>query len=230
MRVRSSNGYEERIQGPNSNSLKFAKVLCASCNNTKSQPFDLAYDAFALSIHRNAGAIVESGHIRFSRIYGKNWRRERISLAKYFVKNICCRLAEDGVRVPQMVIDYMNGVSSVLPNFVLEMNINLAKYELGKHLREVHSLDGGSLWSGGHGVIYDENQSAIGTYSHLGFDWFNLDYQFLQDLTRGEVNFFLGDVVHLERFWPDGFASGDVAKACRSCNPGVISKWNPEGM
>ena len=34
------------IQGPNSDLLKFGKSICQPCNNTHTQPFDLAYDRF----------------------------------------------------------------------------------------------------------------------------------------------------------------------------------------
>lgn len=218
VRVRGGSSYEERIQGPNSDKLKFAKVLCANCNNARSQPFDLAYDALASFLHQNAESVVEAGSFQFSRMYGKNWRDERRALAKYFVKSICCRLAEDGVCVPQAIIRYMDGSLRDLPNLTLEMNVNMAKYELGVHMRDVHGDGDGSLWLGDHQIIYDQNNDPVGTFSHLGFDWFNLDYQFMFTRKRGRANFFVGDSVRLERFWPDGFSAGDVARACQDCN------------
>lgn len=227
VRVKSGSSYEERIQGPNSGSLKFSKVLCANCNNAKSQPFDLAYDTFASFLHQNAEAVVQSGRFRFSRIYGKGWKGQRVDLCKYFIKNICCRLAEDGIQVPGVAVDYMSGKLNRLPNFILEMNVNMVKYELGQHMREVHGVDGGSLWRGDHMTIFDDNQFAIGTYSHLGFDWFNLDYQFFVGLERGGANFFAGDTVRLDSYWTEGFDPGDVARACRDCNPSVQSEQSP---
>lgn len=223
VRVRSDSDYEEHIQGPNSDKLKFAKVLCANCNNAKSQPFDVAYDTFASFVHLNSEAVVKSGTFQFSKIYGTGWRDARRDLGRYFIKNICCRLAEDGVRVPSVVIDYMNGTLKELPNFILEMNINMAKYEFGKHEEEVHGISDGSLWTGNHGIIYDAQNDATGTYSHLGFEWFNLDYQFHFSARRGRANFFAGDTVRLERFWPSGVSAGDVARTCGECNPGGSS-------
>jgi hypothetical protein len=219
VRVRGGSSYEERIQGPNSDKLKFAKVLCANCNNARSQPFDIAYDAFASFLHQNAESVVKAGSFQFSRIYGKNWRDERRALAKYFVKHICCRLAEDGVCVPQAVIRYMDGSLRDLPNLTLEMNVNMAKYELGIHMRDVHGDGDGGLWLGDHQIMYDQNNDPVGTFSHLGFEWFNLDYQFMFTRKKGRANFFVGDSVRLERFWPDGFSTGDVARACQDCNP-----------
>ncbi|MGW6012712.1 hypothetical protein [Streptomyces sp. NPDC055210] len=222
VRVRSGKEFEERIQGPNSNKLKFEKVLCAKCNNARSQSFDRAYEVFSEFLRVNANSIVRSERFRFSAIYGKDWRDQRRQLGKYFIKNICCRLAEDKVKIPQGVISYMDGSAKELPNFILEMNVNMAKYELGIHMGDVHGMHDGSLWLGDHGIIYDGGAPS-GTYSHLGFDWFNLDYQFLFDLKKGKANFFSGDLVRTPHFWPEGFGSGDVAKACRDCNPGMQS-------
>ncbi|MFD8155504.1 hypothetical protein ACFV28_32735 [Streptomyces sp. NPDC059720] len=66
--------------------------------------------------------------------------------------------------------------------------------------------------------MFDAHDDVVGTYSHLGFDWFNLDYQFRFSSSKGRVNFFSGDTVRLERFWPEGFADGDVARVCQICN------------
>ncbi|MGW3668659.1 hypothetical protein [Streptomyces sp. NPDC005141] len=219
VRVRSGSKREDRIQGPNSAKLKFAKVLCANCNNVRSQSFDLAYDVFAEYIHQNSDVSVKAGVIQFSRVYGKGWRDERRALTKYLVKNICCRLAEGRVQIPQPLICFMDGSVRDLPNLTLEMNINMAKYEMGVHLRDAHCIEGGSLWMGDHGIIYDSQTSPVGTFSHLGFDWFNVDYQVLFGRRKGRANFFSGDIVRLERFWPEGLSTGDALRACRDCNP-----------
>lgn len=218
VRVRSGSDREERIQGPNSDKLKFARVLCATCNNARSQPFDLAYEDFATFAHRNTEAIVKVGSFRLFQVYGRDWRNRRRDLGRYFVKSICCRLAEDKVLVPQALKDYMDGTLKVLPNLDMQMNINMAKYELGKHMTETHGESGGSLWLGDHGYMYGAHGQVEGTYSHLGFDWFNLDYQFHFSGKKGRTNFFAGDTVRLERFWPEGMASGDVARVCQDCN------------
>ncbi|MFD8730495.1 hypothetical protein [Streptomyces sp. NPDC059611] len=202
-------------------------MLCSNCNNAESQPFDLAYETFASFLHQNAEAVVRSERFRLSQIYGKGWRNLRVDLCKYFVKNICCRLAEDGIQVPCIAVDYVSGKVNRLPNFILEMNVNMAKYELGQHMAEVHGVGGGSLWSGDHRTIFDKDKRAIGTYSHLGFDWFNLDYQFVVGLRKGKANFLTGDTVRLDSRWPKGFGPGDVARVCRDCHPGPQSEQRP---
>lgn len=37
-------GNHRNVQGPDSDLMKFEKSLCAKCNNSRSQPFDLSYD------------------------------------------------------------------------------------------------------------------------------------------------------------------------------------------
>ncbi len=47
-----------RVQGPNSQGLKFSKSLCQRCNNDRNQPFDLAYDSMMDYISRNESEII----------------------------------------------------------------------------------------------------------------------------------------------------------------------------
>lgn len=100
LRFLRSDGEVLPLPGPNSKHLKFENVLCASCNNQVSQPFDRAYDRFAMFIESRANELLDSRHIDFSQIYGESWPTEQFELYKYFVKAFGCRLADAGVAVP----------------------------------------------------------------------------------------------------------------------------------
>ena len=102
-------GFEETlrpVQGPGSDELKFARVLCATCNNARSQPFDMAHDAFMTFVANNENSILRTRRFRFSDVYGGEWRSNRENLAKYYVKHVGCRLAQAGIKVEQPILDY----------------------------------------------------------------------------------------------------------------------------
>ncbi|WP_190007808.1 hypothetical protein [Streptomyces anulatus] len=177
VRVKGNSKRQEYIQGASSAKLKFAKVLCARCNNEQSQAFDRSYDLFAEYLHAEEGAIVVAGGVRMGAIFGSNWREKTSDLLKYFVKHVCCRLAEDGVRIPDSVLDYLNGVRSDLPHISMRMAINLSVRDLTVHLRDFHGVHGGSLWSGPHQVWLNSTKTSIeSTNSHFGINCYFLSY------------------------------------------------------
>ena len=63
-----------RLQGPDSDTIKFAKVICHSCNTTRSQPFDRAYDLFADWADQKGDALMTESHIDFAEIYGSHFQ------------------------------------------------------------------------------------------------------------------------------------------------------------
>lgn len=90
----------EHMQGANSELVKFSHVLCADCNGSKSQPFDLAYSRFSQYWYENRRAIVHDQKLDFSQIFGSDWENQCHNLGKYFLKHVACRLADSGFEVP----------------------------------------------------------------------------------------------------------------------------------
>lgn len=80
------------IQGPNSKKIKYEHSICSHCNNTKTQPFDKAYDKFFEYIQNEANSIIEKRVIDFYNLYGKDWEQDQLNLFKYFVKLFGCDL------------------------------------------------------------------------------------------------------------------------------------------
>ncbi|MCK1819252.1 hypothetical protein MTQ10_06430 [Streptomyces sp. XM83C] len=219
VRVVNGSSYLGQVQGPNSDTLKFAKVLCANCNNSRSQPFDAAYETFSRYVRTNSRVGEEYFSFKFSNIYGSDWRNEREALVRYFVKAIGCRLAEDGLQTPKAVIDFLDGSGKRAPHLNMEMGVNLAKLEMGKHMK-FHGEEEGSLWLGDHGPWVDNAGALVGTWSFFGFQWFTLTWVFFFDRVRGRSNFYNSDKVEMNQFWPPGIAAGDAERACTVCNHG----------
>ncbi len=89
-------GYSHRpseMTGSKSKVFKFEPMICVRCNGVRSQPFDAAYDQFMGYLFDNEAAILGSGEVDLREVYGHEWDRKSLNLARYFVKHICCRLA-----------------------------------------------------------------------------------------------------------------------------------------
>lgn len=95
--------------------VKFPKSLCGDCNNSRSQPFDLAYDTYAnhVDTHRFFRA---APWMNLSVIYGNDWPTESLSLAQYFAKHFGCRMARTRLPIPPSLIEFLDGTSSDMPD------------------------------------------------------------------------------------------------------------------
>lgn len=97
-----------RINGTRSKAVLFPKVMCKKCNNARSQPFDRSYEKFCTFIWDNPEYFRTRSNFDMLEIFdgavygGAN-------LARYYVKNVACRIAERGFAVPQQIVDFMNG-------------------------------------------------------------------------------------------------------------------------
>lgn len=89
--------------------VRFSPNLCASCNNARSQPFDLAYTAFADYVWANLNNLHRRRFLDASLVYGDDWRVGLRDLARYVVKHVGCRLASADVAVPQAFRDFLDG-------------------------------------------------------------------------------------------------------------------------
>jgi hypothetical protein len=109
-------GHDQRtsdVTGSKSKVFKFEPMICSRCNAERSQPFDSAYDQFMDHIFENEAAVIGSGEIDLRTVYGEDWESKRLDLARYFVKHICCRMANvAGLRkilLDTRLIDFLNG-------------------------------------------------------------------------------------------------------------------------
>ncbi len=95
--------------------VKFVANMCAPCNNTRSQPFDAAYDKFADYVWSHLDDLWRHRFLDMSLIYGPNWQGGVLNLARYFAKQLACRMANDGFLVPSGITPFLDG-QPLLPN------------------------------------------------------------------------------------------------------------------
>lgn len=88
------------LQGPNSKWVKWPNLLCARCNNHRTQPFDRAYEELVKYADANRAAILASRQLDLSAVYGPTWPNTQRDLFKYFAKAFGCQIAGAGKPVP----------------------------------------------------------------------------------------------------------------------------------
>lgn len=101
MHVRA--GKPTEIQGPNSRKIKYANILCHTCNTTSSQPYDTAYDHFIEWVLENESTVIRRRFINFADVFGSDFPKHQLNLYKYFAKSFGCRLVEAKQVVPDDV-------------------------------------------------------------------------------------------------------------------------------
>lgn len=102
-----------RINGARAKAVVFPKVMCKVCNNVRSQPFDEAYDHFVDFIWENPEYFRTRSNFDMLEIFDGD-ASGSANLARYYIKNIACRIAEAGFKVPHQIVDFMDGALGVL--------------------------------------------------------------------------------------------------------------------
>jgi hypothetical protein len=91
--------------------IKFPKSLCEPCNNRRSKPFDDAYDVYSRYVSRTWLRIMPG--IGFEQIYGTEWEKPTLNLARYYGKHFGCRMVRTGLPVPDSLREFLNGATDM---------------------------------------------------------------------------------------------------------------------
>lgn len=88
--------------------------MCTYCNITRSQPFDHAYDEFIERVLANEATVLAERRIDLTAVFGSDAKDKAEDVLRYFVKHICCRLAEtvnaDGdTLIPSDAVCFLDG-------------------------------------------------------------------------------------------------------------------------
>jgi hypothetical protein len=168
----------ETIQGPGSDLVKFEANLCAPCNNTRSQPFDYAYDQFVTYVAAHQRHILASRRIDLRTIFGSDWQAGGENTLRYLVKHIGCRLAQNQVEVPSSLRAFLDGGDAPDHELAVEIEIRGDIAEMSR------SGMGGGLGMGDLLVTdFDEDRQATVIESHLDYRWLRLAWGVGEELS-----------------------------------------------
>lgn len=149
-------GRPTRLNGPKAKPMLFPYVMCKRCNNTRSQPFDKAYDKFVQKVRDEPEYFRGLEHLTWAEVFPDDPHFGPKKLARYYMKNIACRIAELGFEVPEQIVDFMNGAHG-MPNAVLLLYKDFSAYDqfqragvdghypFANRMHEPESADGGPL-------------------------------------------------------------------------------------
>lgn len=116
------------MRSSKNDALKFEPNLCQRCNDTRSQPFDNAYDQFISWVLANEAIVLDARVVDLEAVFGSKWRAAGLNVLRYFVKHIACRLADLAthgtyIRIPGDLVAFLNGgpsPHSVTCDFLVE--------------------------------------------------------------------------------------------------------------
>ncbi len=186
--LRITNEKDHKIQGPNSKQLKFEMNLCGRCNSAKSQKFDIAYDRFIDFIKAHENSIINSRKFKMSEIFGVNWKEEVEKVKKYYVKHICCRLAEANVYIHPKIINYLDGRNRLK---YINMKMEFMEEFLAiKRILEGHGENRYGIAMGQMSCILNKHNDIIKmVYSCYQYRWLRLTYFYDRRFLKSSDNF-----------------------------------------
>ena len=174
-----------KVQGPDSQAVKFRANLCKGCNNARSSSFDRAYDSFMTKISPLFEEILIKKEIDLKLVYGNSWEKEYINLIKYYVKHIGCRLANESTQVPNNLLKFLNDedelkdvklqfevrpLNKVVAQISLDMGVSFEVLKVGN----LHTVN----------VVRDNVQLFISYLSWITTGWLSVNY-----LVEPDVNY-----------------------------------------
>lgn len=131
-----------KLQGPDSKRIKYPPVLCGTCNSSRSQPWDRAYDTFIGWVFDNERQVAGCRHINLVDVFGEaEVVPSCLCLYKYFVKAFGCRLATAGFDVPAHLVASL-AQSDFFTRLHLTFAVNTTVLAHPEALRDLHVLGG----------------------------------------------------------------------------------------
>jgi len=184
--VRHSDGRRTEASGPASDVFKFDQTVCRKCNNERSQPFDRAYERFIGFVSDEADSILQTMRIPLSSVFGSSWEIERDNLTRYYVKHICCRIAD--LRTQYLIepdaslVAYLNGGP---PPAKLELDLYvdsmlLSMWKLLRSFDDVEDLPTEWFVSLGpvHGELLPVSNQLVNPQSTTRYGWLSLTWRY----------------------------------------------------
>jgi hypothetical protein len=158
--------------------VRWRKNLCAPCNNTRSQPFDEAYDTFESFVSEHADEMLRWHQLDWSDVYGTGWREGATNLARYFGKQFGCMLAGQDLDVPVNLVNFLDGAARC-PSVCFRIYRNWRGMDAHRMMRRHGLADGLTTFIGylpSTAYKRDERLVRIDYGYHVGYVWILVDW------------------------------------------------------
>jgi hypothetical protein len=110
--TRVSGDDRHEFRGPDSGLVKFQPSICMRCNNTRSQPFDVAWDSFVGYLAKQEVEVLRDCSLDLEAIFGTDWAARAADVERYVVKHLICRVAEQRagpIQLHRKLLDFLDG-------------------------------------------------------------------------------------------------------------------------
>lgn len=87
------------VQGPKSDALKSPARICQQCNNSLTQPYDLAWDQLFAHLHHDWLLIAKNGEISLSQVFPNAVAASSLDVHLRFVKTFGCLVVEGSIPI-----------------------------------------------------------------------------------------------------------------------------------
>jgi hypothetical protein len=87
------------VISPKARILKYPKSLCTSCNDTLTQPYDLAWEKLSKHLRDNWDSIVKRGFFDLSKPFPGRTGAAALEVHLFFVKLFGCKIYEGGAQI-----------------------------------------------------------------------------------------------------------------------------------
>lgn len=145
-----------------SNAVRFGRILCANCNNARSQRFDRAYQQYSDYVYENLRVLWRRTFLSMPEIFGSDWPAQQLDLARYFGKFLGCYLADEGFPPPRYLVPFLNGAPTV-PDVGMYFIRDQGLWMAYKDLKRRRGIEQNGLWiSPGYGYTNADNDRLTG--------------------------------------------------------------------
>lgn len=131
---RQGEATNEKIGGAKAKILKFLPSICARCNDTLTQPYDVAWQTLSNYLHVNWPLAVKRRAFDLSRPFPGATRKAALRVHLYFVKLFGCKIREDNVPISltEFSAALLNGTANPeVSLFVADSVVETGKVFLG---------------------------------------------------------------------------------------------------
>lgn len=98
--IHSASAQNMQIGSLKSHKLKSSARLCAYCNNTRTQPYDRAWEILSGEFRKRLPGLSGGDIVRANRIFRTGARQRMLGVHLYFVKLFGCHVASKTVPIP----------------------------------------------------------------------------------------------------------------------------------
>ena len=163
--------------------VKFNPNMCMPCNNTRSQPFDVAYDKFADYVWGHLDDLWGHRFLDMQLIYGPDWQGGVLNLARYFAKQLACRMANAGYPVPSGIPPFLDG-QPLLPNVQMALFKDPDLRDLYRQGQREGFMASGLFLSPAAGAVSQSRRKLVMYSSSATIGYIGVMYRWDDDVTE----------------------------------------------